>query len=754
MQGGVPSLGKLVQPAMQAPQSTGRQGPWLNMSVGGQATASAPMGLPIQGAPAKVIPRLAQTPPAAGTASLAVRSISPSPTSEQKAANVLRYMPIQQGLPAKTPSQAIAPELLIQGAEDARLAQSLDRQLDMTPTTPSMSSRNVDLGSKSDTSTPTSGKVCRLEGVTTVGGYRPTLEEEEQLLGSSFASEKQTADFIDRLSQGVQSPSKMVSNSRANPTWRLPWSPPRGPTAPRLVVPYALAKENISEKYAVNWSERIHTGMMNGLNLQKQVSISAVFKAKAKNNSRLLAVKVIHRKHIFFPKLFQQQLSDMHGMDHPSICRLLDVYEDPQHVYMVFENLIGPSLLEKAADDAQFCERDAAAAFKVLLQAIAYLHERNIVHQNLHPENLRYAVSPKKKGFGSAYNDQLKLLDCGFCLQMKHLSQDVQATGTPDSYPLPLLPLIGGRASQGTWCGPPEYQGFQDDNPGSYAQLAIAVCSAESSLARGRSEPNSPDNAWKARRDQTQSRSPQTEDPFTRQVRELHKLLEAGDMWSAGCILHMLLTGSMPAERGSRLMTDNLPTDACELLVGLLRRDPRMRISAAEALQSPWFQRCEAVQRAHRSQTKATSSPTAPATPITPSSDQLRSQLAVDHAACRLRKLVLSLTSLQGAARHANASGADPPQDLGSLVPTPEPPARVTTEALVDMMCHEAYQAMARGKSASPPTLSLGDLVKAVERAGDLPWSNPEGALQKVLVPGQGIISLDIFVEFVREACK
>eukprot|EP00419_Tripos_fusus_P035344 CAMPEP_0172783002 /NCGR_PEP_ID=MMETSP1074-20121228/204209_1 /TAXON_ID=2916 /ORGANISM="Ceratium fusus, Strain PA161109" /LENGTH=994 /DNA_ID=CAMNT_0013619989 /DNA_START=59 /DNA_END=3040 /DNA_ORIENTATION=- len=416
-----------------------------------------------------------------------------------------------------------------------------------------------------------------------------------------------------KTGQGSQSPGKRTGRERTSSAWRLPWSQPKSPVAPRLVVPYALPRESIAEKYAVNWNERVHTGLLNGLRSQ-QVCISSVFRAKAKNNSRLIAVRVVHRKHIAYPKLFQQQLSDMHNMDHPNICRLLDVYEDPHHVYLVFDYLSGPSLIEKALDDPQFSERDAAAAFKVVLQTMAYLHERNIVYQNLHPENLRYAAPPKKKGSGSAYGDQLKLLDFGLCLQSKHLSQDVQVSGTPDAHPLPLLQLVGANAAQVSPCPPPEYTGF-GANVGTYAQLAMAMGSVEATSQAPRGNAGfgrdcpSPTLAKMRRDAQSPVRSAQAasalEDTFSRHVRELHRLLEAGDMWAAGCILHMLLTGTMPSECAEQRMFSGLPLDVQDLLSGLLRRDPRLRLTAAEALQSDWFRRWDALPKTHRSQAKA-----------------------------------------------------------------------------------------------------------------------------------------------------
>jgi serine/threonine protein kinase len=73
----------------------------------------------------------------------------------------------------------------------------------------------------------------------------------------------------------------------------------------------------------------------------------------------------------------------------------------------------------------------------------------------------------------------------------------------------------------------------------------------------------------------------------------------ASDMWSAGVILHMLLTGgALPSE--SRVSERRGLSEACtDLLEGLLRDDPSERLTAAEACKHPWIvlqcvQECEA----------------------------------------------------------------------------------------------------------------------------------------------------------------
>jgi len=556
--------------------------------------------------------------------------------------------------------------------------------------------------------------------------------------------------------------------SRQGSMRRLPWSPPRTPKGARLVLPCAMPRESIGDKYAVNWAERLHVGTQSGLGAPTaRVSLSCFFKAKAKGNGGLRSVKVIHKQHVLYPRLFQQQLSDMYHLDHPNIVRLHDVYEDDQHIFLIFDYLAGPSLLEKSIGDPQLCERDAAAAFKVVLQALAYLHERNIVHLNLHAENLRFLAVPKRKagGSGSAYNDQLKLFDFGLALEIKHLSYDLQAFEVAEGQHLPVLPMAGAKASLGERCVAPEFRSPSERDLGCFVSNALDA----SLTSPGHSRIESPNKSAAGR--------PLQEDPVTKQVHEAFRSLEASDIWSAGCLLHLLLTGHLPADAPSGSQgsppsrkgaqpsaLDSASSDARELCLALLRQDPRERPTAAEALQSDWLRRCESLQRIHRSQSNAVAAYAASAT--TPLNEQVRARLARHYSACRLRKLVLAASQLKAAPRLCALVGADsaegegPPPLVRPCAPAvagdDESWEAAGVKATVISMCNEAYQALlgARPSGGSAAGgLAAAELAEAVEKAGELPWNDPLSAFKRTCLVGKNLkastISASNFAEFV-----
>lgn len=76
---------------------------------------------------------------------------------------------------------------------------------------------------------------------------------------------------------------------------------------------------------------------------------------------------------------------------------------------------------------------------------------------------------------------------------------------------------------------------------------------------------------------------------------------EKCDLWSAGVLLYSMVCGTMPFQapnnlllseiirKGELYLPDNITSECASLLTGLLQKNPEKRLSAAEALDHPWF---------------------------------------------------------------------------------------------------------------------------------------------------------------------
>jgi len=90
--------------------------------------------------------------------------------------------------------------------------------------------------------------------------------------------------------------------------------------------------------------------------------------------------------------------------DHPHIVRLENVYESPEELHLVMENLTGGELFSHLMDNGQFSEENVANRTHQMLLAIAYLHQHGVAHRDLKLENWMYEQPDKK---------HLKLIDFG-----------------------------------------------------------------------------------------------------------------------------------------------------------------------------------------------------------------------------------------------------------------------------------------------------------------------------------------------------
>lgn len=93
-------------------------------------------------------------------------------------------------------------------------------------------------------------------------------------------------------------------------------------------------------------------------------------------------------------------------LDHPNICKLLEVYEDEVAVSLVMELCSGKELYERLADRKRFTEGDCKRLVSEMLGALQYLHCQFICHRDIKLENWVYADDSE--------DARLKLIDFGF----------------------------------------------------------------------------------------------------------------------------------------------------------------------------------------------------------------------------------------------------------------------------------------------------------------------------------------------------
>ena len=103
-------------------------------------------------------------------------------------------------------------------------------------------------------------------------------------------------------------------------------------------------------------------------------------------------------------------------LNHSNIIQVFEFYVDEEYVSIVTEYCAGGELFDLIIEKSSFTENDAATYFIQMVSAIAYCHQKKLVHCDLKPENI---VLPQKGikilkiiDFGSAaYVDKNKLTE-------------------------------------------------------------------------------------------------------------------------------------------------------------------------------------------------------------------------------------------------------------------------------------------------------------------------------------------------------
>lgn len=133
------------------------------------------------------------------------------------------------------------------------------------------------------------------------------------------------------------------------------------------------------------------------------------------------AVKIIKKN--VATKIVRTEIGILLRLKHPNIVQLKDLFETETHLYIILELVKGGELFERVVERGCYTEKDAAEAVRELCEAVAYIHENDVVHRDLKPENLLYASETS--------DSVLKLADFGLS---KMLSAEVimqTVCGTP-----------------------------------------------------------------------------------------------------------------------------------------------------------------------------------------------------------------------------------------------------------------------------------------------------------------------------------
>ena len=115
-----------------------------------------------------------------------------------------------------------------------------------------------------------------------------------------------------------------------------------------------------------------------------------IYKVKNKQSGDIRAMKQITKNKIPDIVKFQTEIKILSMVDHPNIVRLFEVIEDDKYFNLLQELCTGGELLTKS-QNTQLKEKEIARIFNQIMSAVAYCHDKGIVHRDLKLENILFA---------------------------------------------------------------------------------------------------------------------------------------------------------------------------------------------------------------------------------------------------------------------------------------------------------------------------------------------------------------------------
>lgn len=110
--------------------------------------------------------------------------------------------------------------------------------------------------------------------------------------------------------------------------------------------------------------------------LEKSTECAKTLKVIEKDSLILLDENLDKRK------LKKNLKKNLHLLDHPNIAKVIDIYETKEALFLVRE-YSDTTLLENVNSQANFSEKEIKRVMRQILQAISFLHEKQIAHGNL-----------------------------------------------------------------------------------------------------------------------------------------------------------------------------------------------------------------------------------------------------------------------------------------------------------------------------------------------------------------------------------
>lgn len=154
-------------------------------------------------------------------------------------------------------------------------------------------------------------------------------------------------------------------------------------------------------------------------------AFSVVKEGQNRTTHKSFAIKIVTKAKLSKEDeiALKDEIDVLQDMEHKHIIRLYDVFEEPQHYFLVTEKMMGGELFDRIVQKSYYNEKEARDTCAILFSAIHYCHKKRVAHRDLKPENLLL----------TSENDDsdIKIADFGFAKRVKEPKSLTTQCGTP-----------------------------------------------------------------------------------------------------------------------------------------------------------------------------------------------------------------------------------------------------------------------------------------------------------------------------------
>ncbi|XP_016302504.1 myosin light chain kinase, smooth muscle-like isoform X4 [Sinocyclocheilus anshuiensis] len=149
-----------------------------------------------------------------------------------------------------------------------------------------------------------------------------------------------------------------------------------------------------------------------------------VFRMTHKEMGRVCAGKFYKGRRTKEREAARKEIELMNFLHHPKLVQCLAAYDNKAEMVMVMEYVAGGELFERIVDDSfEHTEVSSVGYMRQILEGIQYMHQQNIVHLDLKPENI---VCVDRTGI------QVKIIDFGLASKLDPNTPVKVMHGTPE----------------------------------------------------------------------------------------------------------------------------------------------------------------------------------------------------------------------------------------------------------------------------------------------------------------------------------